>query len=197
MAKLIEIVDIINDKLKATVFNDKRFQKAAMFGIAKPMPYKKGDVFELIPTEVNHLGEGKKLVPDDKNPVQCYHKVNAIRNTLSKSQYGNGNDFIIRIAEMSMIVFALRNVIKMSEHDLDFNILASFPAKPTKEQISEMKLNDCTITYNSADFNSMAVYAREYNTKSYYLNTNHLFFEVKYTIECRLNKACINTCTTC
>lgn len=197
MADLNKIVCIINDSLKEKSFNDKRFQKVAAFGISKSLPYKKGDVIEYIPTELNDNGDAKMLIPDDKNPVQIYHKVNSINYSLQKEQYGNGNDSIVRVANMSMIVFAQRNLIKLSEDMMDLYIIKGMPSKLTTASLTELKLNDCAITQSTTDFNSLAVYAREYNTKKYYLKPEHLFFEVKYQIECKLKKSCINTCETC
>ncbi len=167
MANLDCIVTILNDHLKATAFKDKRFQKAAMYGIAKTLPHKKGDVYELLPAVLDDLGEGTVLAPDDKNPVQCYHKVNGITNALDKSQYGNGNSNIIRTAAMSMIVFGQRKLLKLTEHELDLFIMVSFLNKLTKAQLSDLQLKDCTINYTSTDFNSMSIFAREYNTKTY------------------------------
>lgn len=197
MANLNSVVKIINDTLKATAFNDQRYSAPAMFLITKSLPYQAAAGFEYIPSVVDNNGEATRVNPDDRNVIQVYHKVNSIANFYSKQQFGNENENIVRTAQMSMIVFGQRNKIKLSDHDLDFNILASFPNKLAKAQLAELKIQDCVISYGSADFNSLQLYSREYNTKSYYLKPNHLFFEVKYTIECRLNKACINTCTEC
>lgn len=197
MASLGSIVKIINDSLKTKSFSDKRFQKVAAFGISKSLPYKKNDVFEFIPTEIDDNGEAKVLFPDDKNPIQFYHKVNSIAYSLQKEQHGNGNDSIVRVAQMSLVVFAQRNKIKLSEEVLDLYIAKGLPSKLTVVQKQELKLNDCTITQVTTDFNSVQLFAREYNTKQYYLKPEHLFFEVKYQIECKLNKSCINTCETC
>lgn len=197
MSSLNSITKIINDSLKAKPFSDKRFQKVAAFGVSKLLPYKKGDLMEYIPTELNDNGEGIKLVPDDKNPIQIYHKVNGITYSLQKQQFGNTNDYMVRVANMSMIVFGQRNLIKLNEDMLDLYILSGLPSKLTKEQLTELKLNDCTITSSTTDFNSVALWSREYNSKQYYLKPEHLFFEVKYQIECKLKKSCVNTCEPC
>lgn len=196
MNSLSEIVKLINIALLALAFNVEPRQKAVLFGISKPLPYKVGGdgSYELIPTELDLSGEGKKLIPDDKNPIQIYHKVNSIATVPDKAQYGNSNDKIIRTAQMSMIVWAQSNKIKMMDNELDQLMLSVFPNKIATADLARLQLNACTINYNSSDFNSMPIFAREYATKKYYLNPQHLFFEVKYSIECRLNKSCIKTC---
>lgn len=191
------IVSIINDNLIATAFKDKRFQKPALFSISKSIPYPVGDNYESIPTEIDERGNGKKLVPDDRDPVRIYHKLLNLASSQDPSQYGNGNGNIVRTYQMSAIVFAQSNLIKMSDHALEEHIMANSVDRLTKAQLASVQMNACFIKQNGTDFNSKAIWEREYNAKKYYLNTNHLFFEMKYTIECRLKKSCINTCTTC
>ncbi len=195
---LNEIVSIINQALNANAFADKLFQKAKFYEIVKSTPIKNASgVMEMFPATISEKGECIKVYPDDKNPIQIYHKVNSMPYGLMKEQVGNGMNNIIRSANMSMIVFGLRSKLKLSDEELDLFIAAKLPERLTKTQLTDLKLKDCTIIYNSVDFNSMSVYAREYNTKEYYLKPGHLFFEVKYTIECRLDKRCINTCENC
>lgn len=197
MANLNAITQIINDKLKATTLSDKRFQKVSAFNIAKALPVKKADAIEYIPVELCDNGEGKDIVPDDRYPVMIYHKMNSVAYAFQREQYGNGNDSVVRTAQMSMIVFAQRNLVKLSEDMMELQIVAGIPSKLTKQQLIDLKLNDCTISLTTTDFNSVAISNREYNTKKYYLKPSHIFFEMRYTIECRMKRACINTCTTC
>ncbi len=196
MNNLSEIVKLINAALLTLAFNTESRQKSALYGISKTLPYKqKADTtYELIPTLLDLDGDGKKLIPDDNNSIQIYHKINSTASIPDKVQYGNTNDKIIRTTQMSMIVWAQSNKINMFDNELDQLMLSVFPNKIAKDKLNEMKLTDCTINYNSTDFNSMAIFMREYATKQYYLNPQHLLFEVKYSIECRLNKSCIKTC---
>lgn len=196
MNSLSEIVKLINIALLTLAFNVEPRQKAALFGISKSLPYKltTGGTYELIPTQLDLLGEAKKLIPDDINPVQIYHKVNSVITVPDKQQYGNTNDKIIRTAQLSMIVWAQSDKIKLFDFELDELMLSIFPNKIATADLTRLQLTGCTINYNSTDFNSMAIFAREYATKKYYLKPQHLFFEVKYSIECRLNKSCIKTC---
>lgn len=194
MARLDPIVAVINEALRTTVFKDKRFLKPAMFGIAEPTPNKVGETYESLPGIIRDDGEITMVYPDDKNIIQVYHKVNSLTESADRSQYGNGNSNMIRTASMSMIIFGNRKVIKRRKDDLELFISASIPSKLSKADLIVMGLKDCSITHTSSDFNSLFIYTREYNTKKYYLKPSHLFFEMKYTIECKFNKACINTC---
>lgn len=194
MANLTPIVAIINETLRTTVLKDKRFMKAKLFEIARVMPVKKGEIFELVPGIINENGEITKVYPDDKNVIQVYHKINSSSVSVDKAQYGNGNTRLVRTANMSMIIFGLRSTIKRTEDEMDLFISASLPSKLTKQQLIDNELKDCSINHTNTDFNSLQIYSREYNSKQYYLNSSHLFFEMKYTIECKFDKSCINTC---
>lgn len=197
MANLNTITKLINQNLIATSLKDKRFQKVAAYGISKSLPYKKGDVLEYIPTELCDNGDGKELSPDDKNPIQVYHKMYGTRYSIMKEQYGNGNTSLIRTADMSLIVFAQRNIVKLSEEQMELFVLTGIPNKLTKANLTELNLKDCTINVSSTDFDSVKIFNREYNTKKYYLKPSHIFFEMRYIIECKFDKNCINTCPTC
>lgn len=198
MAEISKIVCIINEALNIGVFNDKRFQKADLNGVVKNINQKNssGNV-EIFPATIDNNGEAKKVYPDDKFPVSVYHKINTTQQALLPTQYGNGNNFIKRTTSMSMIVFGMKSKLKLSDNELELFIASKFPDKLTVAQAADLNLKDCNIFYTGSDLNSMTVYAREYNTKDYYLKSNHLFFEVKYTIECKLDKRCINTCKDC
>jgi len=199
MANVKKIVQIINTQLNAAAFSDKRFQIAQLFDIAKSVPTKNKDkALEILPCIIDDAtGEGKYLYPDDKHPVQVYHKMNSVSVVPDKVQYGNRNDIIVRTASMSMIVFGMRTKLQLSDQDLELIISASLINKLSKAQLADLTLKDCTIQHTATDFNSLGVYQKEYSTKEYYLKPTHLFFEMKYTIECKLDKSCINTCSTC
>lgn len=194
------IVEIINSSLKEKAFNDKRFQKVAAYKVSKSLPYKSedsGQGYSYLPTEINDKGDGVALTPDDRFPVMVYHKMYSTANSNAPSQYGNSNDIVRRTFQMSMIIFAQRDKIKMSEDLLELNIIYGMPSKLSKTQLADLKLRNVTITLGSTDFNSLSLFLREYNTKKYYLKPSYLFFEMRYTIECDVHKACINTCKTC
>ncbi len=196
MNSLSEIVKIINAILIASAFNTATFQKTKLFGITKTIPYKEKTAgsFELLPTELDLEGNGTKVIPDDNNPLQIYHKINSITTVPDKQQYGNANDKVIRTSQLSMIVWAQMDKIKMTETQLDQLLLSVFPNKLLKADLTRLQLTDAVINMASTDFNSMQIFAREYATKQYYFNPKHLFFEVKYSIECKLSKKCIKTC---
>ena len=195
MSSLNKIVKNINASLRATSFSDKRFASFEANGIVKLLPIQnKTGGYDYRPAELTDSGEGKLLAPDDTKVLQIYHKVNGIEYSLQRERHGNGNENIIRKANMSMMVFALRNKIKLSEEMLDLFILKGVPDKFNKTVLQELNISDCSIKHASTDFNSVQLFQREYGNKTYYLKPEHLFFEVKYQIECRMKKSCINTC---
>lgn len=194
--KLKNIVAYINDAL-CTALSDGRYDKSVFNGIAITMPRPQGDnTTDLFPVYTDDKGEGQYVGYDDAFSLQVYHKNNGVIYTQpEEEQFGNNNKVQKGVAQMSMIITGFRRALKMSPEEMTEAVLKSLPSLMDKANLTANQLMSVKINPASADFNTMAVFGREYKVKSLKaLQPDIMMVELKYKIECIFDTRCINTC---
>src|ERR1700733_5638627 len=107
MSHIKEIVDYINTQILAGSLADSRFTPN-MNGIAISVPTE-GISGSYLPLFINSDQEGQYLGLDDIYNIQVYHKNNGIAwQAVQDTQFGDGNKYYKRSAQMSLIAFAFR-----------------------------------------------------------------------------------------
>lgn len=190
MINVNSIVAEINEAVKGFLTGPS-FAASSLNGIAYTFLKEK----ELaLPAVINDKGEAKYIGIDDKYNLIVYHRI--ITTTPSKKkagQYGDGNKRTTITNKMSMVVFANREKLKITQEVLANYILASIPTNIDKEILSKESLSECTIDVLDVNFNSSALYKREY-LKDGFFKPNQMFFEISYQIVYSFHSDCINTC---
>lgn len=184
------IVQCINDTLKASL-TDVRFSSAKYYGIAVTHE-DDGTKFAACYTLA---GEASKITPDDSKSLLIFHKNNGsvTRGSDAEELFGNQNEYLTKTTNMSMVVIGQRKALQLSVEDLESLIEACIPYQPSKQFLIDNGLLNVSIYVNSASYNSLEIYNREFQKDKKNNDPRILLCEVKYSIECSYNIACINS----
>lgn len=190
MVNVNTIIDEINKSIKGFL-TDSSFAMSSLNGIAYTLLKDKDNS---CPTIIDNKGNAKYVGIDDKNAISVYHKIiSTIPGKSKDSQFGDGNSKIIVTNRMSLLIFANREKLNITQEVLANYILASLPTNIDKSVLSKESLSDCIINVLEVNFNSSALYKREYLKESL-LKPHQMFFEVSYQIVYGFKSNCINTC---
>lgn len=195
------IIKHINDVLLDKLFIKEKFAGSKLFGIAET-DYKKEDVlgtdktvFVSVPCSVDDNGYSLPIYPDDNFPVILFHKFSTgAYKTDAKLQHGRNNIIRYRLVNVSLIVLAMREKIKMNYADLEFLISSAMPLTISKDQLTKLALKNCSINVLASDFNSHDIYRREWPDAETPLAPGNMVFEINYQIGYTFDKDCINSC---
>lgn len=190
MVNVNSIIEEINKSIKAFL-TDSSFAMSSLNGIAYTTLRDKDNS---CPTIIDNKGNATYVGVDDKNSISVYHRINSTAISKAKeSQYGDGNTKINIANRMSLIIFANREKLNITQEVLANYILASLPTNIDKSILSKESLSDCLINVLEVTFNSSALYKREYLRESL-LKPHQMFFEISYQIVYGFKSSCINTC---
>jgi len=140
--------------------------------------------------------EFEDVVYDDQYNLMAYHRQRTTQITLNAAvkSYGDSvNENLIKTSLNSMIVFMNMENVDATQEALANSILLSFPTFIPKVELDQ-GLDSVKFMIIGFDFDSIAIFRREYDGLQYDLKNCVSLIEVKYKIECSLNKSCINTC---
>ena len=189
MINVHAIVDQIN-KAVTGFLTESSFQMSSLNGIAYTM-LKEKDIS--LPAVIDNNGEARYVGIDDKYNLMTYHRIMTTAPSKKTTQYGDANSRTMITNRMSMIVFANRQKLKITPEVLANYIVASLPTNIDKSILSKESLNNCTIDVLEINFNSSALFKREY-LKDSLLKPHQMLFEISYQIVYGFNSNCINTC---
>lgn len=192
MPFLDSIVTYINDSLKGSSLNDKRFQPGKFCGVSTILARKKGEGLELLPA-VEIEGTYKLVEPDDRLNIITYHKV--VSNTYSMVKKSHGDSYYHKCtSEMAMVVFADAKKIRMSAEQLEPLLIYGMPQRLSDVLMKEIKFVSVLITPLASDMDKIRVFRTEYPGSEYFLKPYHHFFLLRYRIEATFDKNCIDAC---
>ena len=139
MSHIKEIVDYINAQVLANALSDSRFTPH-MNNIAISVPVD-GVSGNNLPLFINNSDEGCYLGLDDIYNIQVYHKNNGIAwQAVQDTQFGDGNKYYRRSAQMSLIAFAFRQPLGLTAEELDMLLAAGIPANLPTALLQEYNL---------------------------------------------------------
>lgn len=189
MVSVHAIVEEINNAVKGFLTGPS-YQMSSLNGIAYTMLKEKDNS---LPAVVDNEGEARYVGIDDKYNLMIYHRIMTTAPSKKTSQYGDANTRTNITNRMSMVVFANRQKLKLTQEVLANYIVASLPTNIDKSILSQESLNNCTIDVLEINFNSSALYKREY-LKDSVLKPHQMLFEISYQIVYGFDSSCIKTC---
>jgi hypothetical protein len=193
MPFLGNIVDKINTTLKASSLNKEKLQPSLLHGISTIVGREKvtGSV-EFLPA-IFQDGKAKLLTPDDKYSVIIYHKLVSKVYGVSKSGYGDGNNYT-ETAEMAMVVYLNANRAKIVAEQLEPMLIAGLPVGLPPNDLQSIGLGGCVIHPASSDLDQLRVFRQEYQQSEYFLKPSDQLFLIRYKIVSTFDRRCLNTC---
>jgi len=193
MSHLKEIVSYINSQILANSLADSRFTPN-MNGIAIGVPTE-GVTGTCLPLLINSGQEGQYLGIDDIYNIQVYHKNNGITwQAVQDTQYGDGNKYYKRTAQMSLLAFGFRKPLGLVPEELDMLLAAGIPANLPAALLQQYNLNQALITLTGSNFDQFNLYKREFQSNNLPVLpvTDIIMLEIKYKIDIILRKDCVN-----
>jgi hypothetical protein len=118
MPNLDGIVTLINNALAAGNFSTRKFQPSAYYQIVDDVKTTGADDEKIEPMIVFTNGECKKMVYDDTNAFQIFHKLNDVSYSLGDLDYGPPGTTMQETASMELI-FVGTCVISTDEVETD------------------------------------------------------------------------------
>jgi hypothetical protein len=195
MSYLKKIVGFINQELQANLLNDSCYSNSKIIGLCQVLPRQKGERLELLPSYVDNDGEAQYVGPDDDYDLIIYHRLNRIAvSKANLKSFGDTRQLDANSAQMSLVVFGLRNKLKLSNDELAVRIQANFPQAATKALLTEMTFQACNININDIILNDLQVFQEEFQNIGFFLKPDQFLFKVNYTIESAFLKECFKTC---
>jgi hypothetical protein len=195
MAFQDSIVQFINEALKGSSLNNKKFQPAAYNGIASVVARPKdGGQLELLPAVSVGNADYKPVEPNDKFNLVIYHKVNS-NNYQYQKQDSYGDGFSIKsTTELSMIVWVDGKKAGITPEQAEAFIITGFPFKISEVARKTIGIKSCLITPLAADMDKLRVFRQEYQNVKFFLRPHHIFFQLRYRVELVFDQRCLLTC---
>lgn len=199
MPFLDKIVLGINDELQTAFNQNAGLSNAMLYGIAEPSQTNDTDNRTRIqPCIINLDGEATPVAFDDSYNLTLYHRVfnEAIAAQAGSRAFGNkAQDFMVSRADCELVVVAQRVKVKMNPRILAGQIFAMMPATQiTITDTSNNKLGVASVLVSSINYDSLAIFGRDYRGAEYFISESLELIGVRYTIESHFRKECFNTC---
>lgn len=197
MPFLETIVKHINDSLKASSLNTKRFQVSNLMGISTIVPVSdskgKQKQVSLWPGIVSIQGEVDIIDLNDDFDLHIYHKTIGTGHALDKASHGNEYDYK-DTTEMSMMIYGQGDKLKVSMEQLETIIRIGFPLRLSDDLMASTGLKSCMLSTLATDLDKLRVFRQEYPNTDYFLKPESIFFLIRYRIETRFNRKCLDAC---
>lgn len=194
MPFLDQIVNYVNDQLRAGSLNNSKLQPATYDGISTIVPRKKGDnQFELLPAIMQEGKLKKYCTPDAKYALQLYHKVMSNVYGIEKKSYGDSYD-IRCITELMLVVFYNSKLTGKAKEVLEPIVLFGLPQRLSTELMSDLQFGNCLISPVSSNMDVLSNFKQEFPNSDYFLNEMISMFSIRYRIEAVFSQACIDAC---
>jgi len=186
-----EIATFINTTLTADLLSTSRFQKGQYNSVAELIP--KSDEDETtVPMVVSDTGQGTEVTVNDIYPIQIYHRIDDVEIDSNFEEGFGNNELKTETSDMLMIIIGDRLKLQLNKEDVITAIATAFPGvwTPTVNYITQTN-----IVMGAIDLNTPEVYNGEYNSISE-LPPNYFMCSIAYQIVSKINKNCIELCTT-
>jgi len=198
MAKELEIIQIINQQLKATTLSDKRFQKGSFNEIAELIIRDEGENQVLIPCIVDNYGECRNVFIDDKYPFQNYYILKSFKSAdLPELNFGNAGTVSEQAAEFIMVVAGYRPTLLLTQLELIAAVSAGMISELTKAQLTSLNSNaiqSVNITPPEITIDKQEIFNSQCGVNDLYLQPEYILFTVGFTIETTITAACLSVC---
>lgn len=195
MAKLLEIVEEINDAIISAQLSSKKFQKGRFNAIAELVVFKDKDIRQTVPVITDNSGTSVRLNMDDIYPFELYHR--HLTNTFKEIPESDYGDRRLRteVYNMKMIVIGDRQELKLTKEEITTVINLGMPMEMPQAFLETNSLRGVNIEPGTWDMDFEKVYREEYNTEEVNLTPSDIFIALDYTIETSVFDTCIEVCS--
>jgi len=195
MARIHDIVSLINTSLQDFQFADRRFQRGKWYGIVERIMLKDGDSAQMVPSILDYKGRAQKIIVNDSYPFMLYHRVISQTGArgVAKDDFGDMVNVTMGY-DMRMVMIADREIIKLTKEDLIAGIIAGMPANISSASVSQWGLKSASIDAGLIVRDDSQVYAEEYALAENMLTTRHIMVAINYRVTTSFYQNCFKIC---
>lgn len=126
---------------------------------------------------------------DDTYPLTVYHRV------LSKPYAKNPNDTYTARCQMLMVVFGVKEKLKVDAEQLESQLISLFPKQFTKDDLAGLEgLTDVYFEILNSNLSARDVFNGEYTNSNLVVDADTILFSIRYDAEITFRKECLNFC---
>jgi hypothetical protein len=196
MPNLDGIVTLINNALAAGNFSTRKFQPSAYYQIVDDVKTTGADDEKIEPMIVFTNGECKKMVYDDTNAFQIFHKLNDVSYSLGDLDYGPPGTTMQETASMELIFVGNRKRLQVRPEDVAAAIMMDMPKEFTAAIAQTLMLNTCIISTDEVETDPYKVWAENWQGTKSFVKPETILVSVKYKIIDEYNRKCWSLCPT-
>lgn len=195
MPFLKQQIDIINAKLRAAIFVDKRFAGAQINGLATLATYREGDTVKTAPVVVEN-NEPRFVGLDDSFPAIIYHRLQTLSYSQinNASQFGRGVNKMEQTADVLLVVYGRYAPLRITSEQFEALIASGFPDIVDSVELEPYKLDSMLVTLQSSNMLAQQVFAGEYGALPNQVGAEDILFAVRYRITTQFRKNCFSIC---
>lgn len=194
MPALSQIVTIINNSFVTGQFSTRKYQIAKYFGITDPVKTTMEDMDKIEPMIIDDNGECIKVVYDDTQAFQIFHKLDTIDYKIADPDYGFPGTTMEEAANMKLIFFGNRKRLQTRAEDLIAAVALDMPKEFSTAQIQTLGLNSCVIEIGDVESDPYKVFSEEWSGIDTFVKPETILFSIRYKIIDTYNKNCFLLC---
>lgn len=184
-----KIVEQINATLLTEIFSKGNFSGSKLFGLGYPELVTENETVKPIVYGLNE----EDFTYDDIYPVCLYHRQLATPVSQSPQDSFGDEDSQKETANMTMIVWANRDKIKIHESTLASWIGSVIGINFAPSLFADLSLSKVTVSPVNYNFDSNGIFQQEYRQNKPFGIENE-YFSIQYKIESSYTKSCFATC---
>lgn len=201
MSFIKPIIEVLNSRLKAVVFGDKRFASAEYNSIAYQVivDNREGQK-KIAPCIPGQKGpeEYSIMMFDDTKAFVLYHKI----ITSGYEPYTGGATFGRKTGlnlegntTVQMVFLANRNIIKILPEEFESLVIVNFPQGTEAEFTAiNAQLTGIKTVPKSSDMDYAKLWAQEFKGYDFNVNPDRMMLSVNYNIESIFKTGCFSLC---
>lgn len=190
MAKLAEIVDLVNTELQRTQFGAKRFQKGRWNGITELVTTSEN---ETVPCVVDNNGDTTKLGMDDTYSFEVYHRMLAANFEVGEDDFGASRNRR-EISDMVIVMMGDRDRLELTNEQIISGLALGFPVILPKDEVLALSIQSAEFLFQGFDRDREAVWTREFKTETRSLKPNTLLVSFRYQVITEVYENCLSLC---
>lgn len=186
MPKLKQITQIINDRLMASPFKGRNFQRGQFYTLATTVVNSEGNSIPVL----EGAGVEIDLTITDKYPFFLYH-----RNTtsaFSNSDFGNINT----VYNMTAVIFYDNSVFQVIPQDMAYMFASIVTGAFTPSELGQAGLSSVVMQALNANTDTQRVFENEYPNYLYQFDQNKRMISINYSITVNAKLSCVS-CENC
>lgn len=188
--KIVELIDSnFSNKLSA-------YPAAEYYGIATPIAVQRNNGTIIYPNVINIDGSIQGTFFQHNAPYVLYHRLlNTTFSPVNGQRFGQDAMTLLHsTTSVQLVVMGMRNKINASPESLIMQIVDTLPPAIVGDNLNTLGINSISAKENSIEYDSRAIFNREFQGIKYFIGPESFLVAARYTIEGTYLKGCASNC---